>query len=503
MRLGSGMNLYLVLIISAIAFFTLLAYPILFVFPKLNKLVHDYQLSNLNDQLDLVMSLVKLYHSDSIADLMDEESAKKEVLKQIKSFLYGPEGKDYFFVLDTNGVVLAHPYYPELEGQSGLESDDVVFKKAVGNIVQGARQGKNCVEYEWYIYGERKTQRKLTVIRVFEPWSWIIGTGFYRQVLTEQIRKIRMNFWQVEGIFATSFLLILIVQVMKRYHLEKEQLLNKFQQEKERLHAILSSIPTPIIIFEELEPTFMNEAFKSTFSIEKSNVEVFRSNILEALKQFAMEAQKKKTSMNRSLRLNDVQERWFHVHIVPRFENGICEVIFVLTEITEHMQEINLWKTRAETDTLTGLANRSILRELEEHTFVLGKNFCVLMLDVDDFKQINDKYGHTVGDLVLKEFAKRLSQSVRKDAVLIRYGGDEFLTIIPNIDVENALRVAKRFQESLKQKFNALEVTLILSASIGISEFPKDGHDLQSLIDSADKRLYKAKASGKGSICAD
>ncbi|MCX7813021.1 MAG: diguanylate cyclase [Pseudothermotoga sp.] len=499
-------NLYVISFILAAAFFALLVYPMMFVFPKLDTLVQSYQLNSLRGYLDMILNLVELYHSESAEGAMSEESAKKEALRLIKSSFYGPEGKDYFFVLDTDGVLLAHPYYPELEGQKGLESDNIVFSRAVSSIVQGAKQGKDHVEYEWYVYGEKKIQRKLTVIRVFKPWNWIIGTGLYSQTLTEQIKRVRMNFWQVEGVFAISFFLVLILflRMMNRYQAEKEKLLNKVQQEKEKFHAILSSIPTPIAIFEELELTFMNEAFKNTFLSEGSS-EIVKSDVLELLKQLTKEVQKKKSDVSRASKLGDEsQEKWFHIHAVPHFENGeVRGAMFVLTEITEHVQKINLWKAKAETDALTGLSNRSVLEELGEHTFILGKNFCVLMFDVDEFKQINDKHGHIAGDLVLKEFAMRLSKSVRKDTVLIRYGGDEFLAIVPNIDLEGALRIAKRFQENLKQKLVMSEITLTLSASIGISEFPRDGHDLQSLISLADKRMYKAKASGKGNICAD
>lgn len=506
-RLNIKSSLYSMLLVSAVAFIMLLVYPTLFVFPKLNTLVRDYQLSNLKDHLNMVLNFVKLYHLYSTEGLTSEESAKKEALRYIKSSFYGPESKDYFFVLDTNGVILAHPYYSELEGLNGMESDDKVLVQAVSRIVQGARQGKSYVEYEWYTYGERKVQKKLTAIHVFEPWNWIIGTGSYRQVLMEQIKQIRMNFWQVKAVFAASFFVVLIFffRAMNRYHREKEQLLNKFQKEKERLHIILSSVPMPVTIFERLKPTFMNEAFKAAFSSERNNDEPIELNVLEMLGQLAREVQKERINMNRILRFDvSNQERWFHAQVVPRFENGeVFETIFVLMEITEQVREINLWKAKAETDALTGLANRSVLEELERHMFILGKSFCVLMFDVDDFKQINDNYGHIVGDLVLKEFAKRLSQSVRKDTVLIRYGGDEFIAVIPNIDMEGALRVARRFQENLKREFSVSGTTLVMSSSIGVSEFPRDGYDLRSLIDLADKRLYRVKALGKGNICTD
>jgi diguanylate cyclase (GGDEF)-like protein len=125
------------------------------------------------------------------------------------------------------------------------------------------------------------------------------------------------------------------------------------------------------------------------------------------------------------------------------------------------------------------------------------------MLDVDGFKEINDSYGHSVGDEVLKEFARRLTKSARKDTILVRFGGDEMLVIVPNSDRETGLKIAQRLQEVLKKPLHLENLTLNLSASMGFAEFPTDGNDLRSLIDVADRRLYKAKSLGKGSLCVD
>lgn len=125
------------------------------------------------------------------------------------------------------------------------------------------------------------------------------------------------------------------------------------------------------------------------------------------------------------------------------------------------------------------------------------------MLDLDGFKQINDVYGHTVGDEVLRGAARTLTENARKDTVLIRYGGDEILLILPNVDKKTGFNVARRLQEALNKPMQIQNLILNLSASMGLSQFPQDGSDLETLIRVADERLYRAKAMGRGGLCTD
>jgi diguanylate cyclase (GGDEF)-like protein len=163
-------------------------------------------------------------------------------------------------------------------------------------------------------------------------------------------------------------------------------------------------------------------------------------------------------------------------------------------------------------DSLTGLPNRKTLNEqlgrALERTGRHKKLLALLFLDLDRFKRINDTLGHAVGDELLKEVADRLMACVRSrdyvgranedaDATLSRLGGDEFTVVLNDISSsEDAAHVARRLLESLQAPFAVGEQELVVSASVGIAVYPADGHDVDTLLASADTAMYHAKASG-------
>ncbi len=152
------------------------------------------------------------------------------------------------------------------------------------------------------------------------------------------------------------------------------------------------------------------------------------------------------------------------------------------------------------TDSLTQLYNRSyFLKSLEKEIMRLNRyegNLSIMFIDIDDFKQLNDKYGHTVGDIVLKELANLIRSSLRDVDIAARFGGEEFVIMLPNTNQEGALTTAKRLQDMLK-------VTLLaghtISVSIGIASYTQ-GLAAKSIIDRADKAMYKVKRTEKGKI---
>jgi diguanylate cyclase (GGDEF)-like protein len=155
---------------------------------------------------------------------------------------------------------------------------------------------------------------------------------------------------------------------------------------------------------------------------------------------------------------------------------------------------------QATTDPLTQLANRGFfgqtfdeeLRRAHEEGIALA----ILMIDIDKFKSINDRYGHQVGDEVLKEVAKRIHDSIRRDDTAGRYGGEEFVVLLPGAGVDAAKTVALKIRMAIKETPMAREKVPV-SASIGISIFPDHGRDAAGLIRRADQALYLAKHSGR------
>jgi len=156
-------------------------------------------------------------------------------------------------------------------------------------------------------------------------------------------------------------------------------------------------------------------------------------------------------------------------------------------------------------DMVTGLPNRVLLADRLEQEVVRARRvrhgFALLMLDLDGFKEVNDRWGHAAGDRVLAQVGARARQGVRASDTVGRLGGDEFMAILPEASLAGALAVAEKLLESLALPYALERVEARVSASIGVSVFPEDGADGESLQRAADAALYAAKRDGKNRVC--
>lgn len=159
----------------------------------------------------------------------------------------------------------------------------------------------------------------------------------------------------------------------------------------------------------------------------------------------------------------------------------------------------------ATSDRMTNLFNKyyfiSQLKREVSYAKRYGKTFSLLMVDIDDFKKINDTYGHQIGDEALKFVAFKIMGSIRENDLAARYGGEEFSIILPETDSHNAFLVAERIRAAIANEILDLETNQIkITVSIGIATFPDDAKDWESFIKKADERLYKAKEAGKNIV---
>jgi diguanylate cyclase (GGDEF)-like protein len=132
-----------------------------------------------------------------------------------------------------------------------------------------------------------------------------------------------------------------------------------------------------------------------------------------------------------------------------------------------------------------------------------SSQFAILFIDLDRFKRVNDTQGHSAGDEVLSEIARRLRNCVRGEDVIGRLGGDEFLAVLQNCDVHRAAHVAGRILQALYRPITVnakYDTSITLSASIGVSLYPHDGEDVDALLRNADMAMYKAKSTGRNQV---
>ncbi|MFL5299450.1 MAG: diguanylate cyclase [Anaeromyxobacteraceae bacterium] len=163
------------------------------------------------------------------------------------------------------------------------------------------------------------------------------------------------------------------------------------------------------------------------------------------------------------------------------------------------------------TDGLTGLYNHRHFEERLAEEFRRSQRYSdpvsLMMLDLDHFKEVNDRFGHPFGDRVLRETAELIRTSIRDPDICARYGGEEFAIILPKTHLQGALTVAERMFKALRGKRYAVEragepSTLAVTASVGIATFPsKDVSSPELLVKLADEALYRAKRDGRNTIC--
>ena len=202
----------------------------------------------------------------------------------------------------------------------------------------------------------------------------------------------------------------------------------------------------------------------------------------------------------------EIYPEWLTITAIRDDQGRIMRMIGIFSDITQRKMTEEHLKHLAHHDVLTALPNRTLYMDrLGQQIRVAkreNKELAVLFVDLDRFKPVNDRYGHNVGDLVLKEVADRLADSVRSADTVARIGGDEFTVIVGAMEhADDARVVAEKIRDEVCRPIEVQGVAHQLGASIGVSLFPQDGEDADALTSRADMAMYAAKTSGRNTIC--
>jgi diguanylate cyclase (GGDEF)-like protein/PAS domain S-box-containing protein len=190
------------------------------------------------------------------------------------------------------------------------------------------------------------------------------------------------------------------------------------------------------------------------------------------------------------------------INLVRDEEGRVTHHVGIFSDISERKAAEERIQYMAHHDALTNLPNRALFSDRLQQGLAQAKRdktrLAVMFLDLDKFKPVNDTYGHAVGDQLLKEVATRLQKCMRESDTVSRIGGDEFVVLLPTIEVElDAMRVAEKILHVLNQPFELAGHSLHISGSIGIAVYPEHGGDEISLAHSADTAMYHAKSEGR------
>lgn len=286
-------------------------------------------------------------------------------------------------------------------------------------------------------------------------------------------------------------------------------------REANLLQAVINAVPVPIF-FKDAEGLYLgcNAAFEEYVGLSKDELvgksvfELFAPDLAriyyEADKALYDQQGMQKYEAQVTYADGSVRDVMFHkAHFFAETEN-ISGLVGAILDITERKRVERELEKRALTDSLTGLDNRASLLKDLDHAIKLAKrsqrSIAFMMLDIDDFKRVNDTFGHPTGDALLVEAGNRLKASVRESDLVARLGGDEFAVVLEDsVDGEETIiPVAEKIIKSFDTPFYVDGHELQVGVSVGIACTPLDGENTLELMKIADIALYRVKAQNKG-----
>ncbi|EWH08474.1 putative GGDEF domain-containing protein [Catenovulum agarivorans DS-2] len=293
---------------------------------------------------------------------------------------------------------------------------------------------------------------------------------------------------------------------------QKEKLASNFK--------MICDISTSALVVtdEKLNLLSVNPKFKELWYKNSGQHEVvYDDNWLEKIsfevdeiKQKILDYPKLNTSQTIEIEVrkptdSDMEAQWFDLTF-NKAENmfGEINVFVIISDITEARQKLLLTEFEADHDTLTHLKNRRSTRRIIEKildTSELTPEFALLLVDLDGFKAVNDTYGHDAGDTVLIEVANRYRKLTRKSDIVCRWGGDEFLIVLTNVNQTEVEIIAEKLVQATAVPIQLDDdTTAQIGSSIGAALYPKSGKDFDKLFDHADHAMYQVKKQGKNAF---
>jgi diguanylate cyclase (GGDEF)-like protein/PAS domain S-box-containing protein len=301
-----------------------------------------------------------------------------------------------------------------------------------------------------------------------------------------------------------------------------------------RVRATVESAPTAIVMIDEAgDIVLANVEMKRLFGFERDElinlkIEVlvpdrFRSKHPALRAGYFASPAPRSMGAGRDLygRRKDGTEFPVEIGLSPVKIDQRLFVLAAIVDITERKLQIDELKKsnqalersnaellqaqhRAHHDALTGLANRALFNEIVDHQLAIcGRtetSLAVLYIDLDGFKAVNDTHGHATGDELLCAVAARLKNGIRSSDLAARLGGDEFAIVLVSTGTEAAAAVAAKLADSVSMPYPIGQLTIEISASIGVAGYPDSGTSSEALLHSADETMYRAKAGRKQQI---
>lgn len=490
--------------------------------------IHQHLLFEASQAVDVLKADIRerIYEAHGIASGLyrsfpnyAEEELQSLISEALRDVRFN-EGRGYFFIFSMEGTSVMHGLLPHIEGTSKIDAKDSKGTLILKEHIDLIRQSTNGEAfYQWWYKkpGQGDVEfEKIGFGKEFEPFDWFIGTGEYVSDVEDEI-KLRLLEWLTALRFGEdNYVFVMDMKGVTLAHKDPDRI---GDPEPELLETIRTTLNGNLSGFVEYQSPYTPEGIFNSNKVSyvqvlpewgwiigtgffTEHVERVLSPQVVKLKQAHSEDLLRVILILVGLMSLLVTLSFWASKLVKRrfddYQQRIEEDIKQLEISSMQLERL------AHIDSLTGIPNRSRLDAQLDSCIEKCKTdkskYAVLFVDLDDFKRINDKYGHHAGDELLKAVSATFSKLKRDDEILVRFGGDEFVFGFPIVEVEEANLRAERIQEAIAVPILFHGIQLSTSCSIGIAIFPEHGANSSELLSHSDVALYTSKEKTKGQI---
>jgi len=506
------------IIIIAICSLLLIASELLisqYVSSEFSESMQNQRKSSVSKMVHLAYNSIKPIIHDVHSGKLDPAAARVEITDLVRNMTYEDEyGKNYIFMSSYEGIMLVQPFEPRKEGSNQWDLQDSNGRYIIRELVQAAKKNPegSFVSYHYYLPDENRIEEKLSFVIAIPEIDAYIGTGMYLESSYQELQRVL----ELQR-YGFLFMIVCIISAAAFFILSLLKTNEDLSKEiRERMYAE-SNIRT---VFDSIHDAIMIHDNNGNIILGNKRVGILYEIPEDQITNYSIQ--------ELSSDINDPEPKYNQINNVDNsslvFEwkcrrpingtifdgevalrrtewSGKEVVVAVVRDISDRKKQENEIRHLAYYDYLTALHNRvffidKLNKELDGESAEEVQG-AILFIDLDNFKKINDSFGHFFGDEVLIRLADRLRSLASDHFLPARIGGDEFVILCHDADLQQVMKVAEKILEIFREPIVIHENTIQITCSIGIALYPRDGNTVEEIFKNADMAMYNAKDQGK------
>jgi len=423
---------------------------------------------------------------------------------------YRLDGGGYIILVNRNLDIVSHPNIDYTIGTEGIKNirdipnGDILAEKILSE--------KGVERFNDFRFGSAYFMKF-----PIESTGWTLAAVIPESTISEPVSQyLLIILLSVATILIGLFVLTMIFMALLTRNMEESRVT------EERLRLMIDNMPLVSNFRDrDFNITGCNEAAVKLFGL--SSKEEYKQRFYELSPKYqpdgSLSSVKAEANLREAFATGFLSFGWMHQKLsgepVPtevtlnrvdwRGEQRLIAFVRDLSDINNAVAMVEQLEKAAFTDVLTGARNRRYLMETAEQEIREcaegGQPYSVIIMDVDHFKQVNDTYGHLVGDEVLKILVARIINSIKKETLVARYGGEEFIITLPNVNFDDVDKTAERIRRNIEASaFHIDNLQLNITISTGVASLNERTSSLSDIIGNADKALYRAKETGRNRV---